>query len=299
MIEIENLWTRLERWARSNAPEMLSGLNPGASGEEIDQLEAKVNLTLPDALKSSLSIHNGEDDGSPSKVFAEFGAYLSTSQIAVEWAQRQNAAEQGDPYEERWTSELVRDGIISVSGPVVPMMYCNSWLPIMECNGDIFWALDFSPAEGGVAEQLIEVDWEGCSWKVIASSFEEFMGGYVGDLESGRYRIEDGRPTKTSEEISRALLDIEVQPTLDDLRLLSRGETVELVVAAMPDLDESGDLKIQFKIRGGTVLVTGQLSALQLTDAGHYKIKAIVSISGDQPALDVLEFQKLDFMGEA
>ena len=183
MHEIQDLWSRLEKWADANAPDILSDLNPGATADQIRALESELGLTLPDAFKTSLAVHNGEDDGWPCKVFVNRGAYLSTSRIVEEWRQRQESGEDLDEDPD----ELIRQDVITVEGPVQPKMFLTSWVPFLECNGDVFWAMDFSPAAGGRKGQIIEVDWESCSWKVVADSFVEFFENYVTALEEGEY----------------------------------------------------------------------------------------------------------------
>jgi cell wall assembly regulator SMI1 len=172
---------------------MLSDLNPGASAEQIRELESALGLTIPDSFRASLAVHNGENDGWPCKVFADRGAYLSTSRIVDEWKQRQQFGDNEDLEDN--ADELIEDNIITLIGPVKPKMFLAEWLPILECNGDVFWAIDFSPADGGTIGQVIEVDWESCSWKVVANSFVELLESYVVDLEAGRYVVRDGVPT--------------------------------------------------------------------------------------------------------
>ena len=107
--------------------------------------------------------------------------------------------ELSDSEEELDQEELSRNGIIVVVGAVKPNMFLKEWIPVMECNGDVFWALDLSPPEGGIVGQVIEVDWEGCSWKVVASSFSELLTSYASSLEAGEYRIVEGLPTQEDE----------------------------------------------------------------------------------------------------
>jgi len=196
MTDMKSLWSRLEKWGQANAPSMLEDLNPGANNEDIALLEQKFGQILPESLKACLRIHNGESDGWPCKVFADRGAFLSTSRIVDEWAQRLEISDSLGGDDEMDREAQIREGVIFVSGTVKPVMFDKAWIPIMECNGDVFWALDFNPADGGVEGQVIEVDWEGCSWTVIAHSFEKLMEDYVDDLESGAFRIDDGQPTK-------------------------------------------------------------------------------------------------------
>lgn len=183
MQDVENLWVRLEAWATDNAPHILSDLCSGATTDQVRTLETELDVSLPDSFKTSLAVHSGEDDGWPAKVFTDYGAYLSTSCIAEEWRQRQQFDEdiEGDP------EELIDQNVIMVDGPVKPKMFLTSWVPFLECNGDVFWDLDFSPAAGGKKGQVIEVDWEGNSWKVIADSFADFLENYVTGLERGEY----------------------------------------------------------------------------------------------------------------
>lgn len=193
MDTISSLWNRLEIWARTNAPEILEDLNAGASDEEIAALERSLQVTLPTSYKESLRIHNGESDGWPCKIFADRGAYLSTEGVLKEWNMRREFGEGSEL--EGTQEELVRDGIIEVSGPVQAKMFLPAWIPFLECNGDVFWAIDFSPAEGGASGQIIEVHWESCSWRVVADSFQALLDEYVSALERGDYTIQNGRPT--------------------------------------------------------------------------------------------------------
>ena len=194
---IEADWERIETWGSENAPRMLEDLNEGASADQISALEAELGLEVPDEFRRSLQVHDGESDGWPNKVFANRGAYLGTERILQEWQQR---LEFGigvlEDDEEQDREQQIRDGVISVVGPVKPDTFCKEWIPIMECNGDVFWALDLSPAEGGAPGQLIEVDWEACSWRVVANSFGEFLSSYASSLETGKYRIADGLPVE-------------------------------------------------------------------------------------------------------
>jgi cell wall assembly regulator SMI1 len=54
------LWGRLESWLKKNAPEVLDDLNPWASESEVLELETALGFNLPEDLKESLRIHNGQ-----------------------------------------------------------------------------------------------------------------------------------------------------------------------------------------------------------------------------------------------
>ena len=191
MQSVSELWRLLEQWGQENAPEMVSNLNPPATEEEILAAEKAVAFEFPDYYKQSLAIHNGESGWVP-RVFAEWGCHLSLERMVEEWTSRQQHASNEEF--EGVEQELISDGIISVTGPVQVRHYLPAWIPIMESNGDIFWAMDFAPASGGDMGQIIEVDWECNSWKVIAKSFPDFLSDYVTGLLNGRFELHEGLP---------------------------------------------------------------------------------------------------------
>ena len=199
---ITESWETIIEWGNRNAPEMLEDLNTGASEEQIAALEAELGQPIPSEFRESLLIHNGESDGWPCKVFANYGAYLGTESILENWKQRKEIAAEVGNYEDQMPDQeqQIRDGIIFVEGPVRPKLFLPEWIPIMDCNSDVFWALDMNPVEGGISGQIIAVDWEGCSWMVIADSFGSFIRNYAQELEDRAYRAVDGQPTKEEDE---------------------------------------------------------------------------------------------------
>lgn len=56
---------------------------------------------------------------------------------------------------------------------------------------EMYFDLDFDPAPGGIAGQVIEVDPENCSYQVLANSIEEYLAIYVNQLESGKYKVDE------------------------------------------------------------------------------------------------------------
>lgn len=130
-----------------------------------------------------LQLNNGENDGWPCKVFIDYGAFLPTTSIAAEWKQR-SAISQSSGLEDLDVEDLIAQNIMVVEGPVRPVMFDDAWIPFMDSNGDVFWAVDFNPAAGGNPGQIIEVDWESVSYKVIAPSFEAFLKAYLEQLKS-------------------------------------------------------------------------------------------------------------------
>lgn len=155
---IQDLWKRLEAWGEANAPTMLEDLNPGADHAEVVSLQDSLGIELPTAFVESLKIHNGESDGWPYKAFVGRGAYLTTDNILKYWNLRKEIAREMVAYKEE-----LKERVLEVEGPVKPVSFSPKWIPFMDCNSGIFWAMDFDPEDGGVVGQIIEVDFEGAS----------------------------------------------------------------------------------------------------------------------------------------
>jgi len=190
------LWQRLESWASENAPEMLKELNVGANDADIEALEKAFGHPLPASYRDSLKVHDGESDGWPSRVFADMGAYYSAVSALKDYNMYVSIGSHGTEFDESEVAEQIQNDVITVEGPVRPQTFSTDWLPIMNCNGDVFWALDFAPADGGHKGQIIQVDLECCYWAVVAPDFETFFRQYVSSLEAGDYEIQEGLATK-------------------------------------------------------------------------------------------------------
>lgn len=179
-MSIATLWQRLETWAERNAPEMLDELQGPATQVELEELEKRLQRTLPEDFKQSLLIHNGEDDGWPARVF-EHGAYLPVPGIYAQWKHLNFVAGE---------QEYVADDDEPVDQRIKPAFFREDWIPITDMNGDVIHAIDLDPGEGGVVGQIIHLDWEADVCEVVADSFTDFLEQYVQALEAGKIRIE-------------------------------------------------------------------------------------------------------------
>ncbi len=189
---IEAAWERIERWLGEHLPGALENLRGPATADALAGLESTLPLALPEGLRASLARHDGETDNGPPNATDHW--LLPADEIASHWTlQQQLAAQEGgaDDTPAFWKSQI-EDGIITVDGPVKPLVGSARWIPISSLNGDVIRYLDFDPAPGGTPGQVIEIDAECCSHRVLAESFAAFFERYADDLEAGRYRVEHG-----------------------------------------------------------------------------------------------------------
>ncbi len=255
---VAELWRRLESWAGENAPAMLRDLNPGADDAEIDALEKAFGHPLPAAYRDSLKTHNGESDGWPNRVFADMGAYHSTESALNDYNMCLKPRSRSDEIDESEVAELINEDVITVEGPVRPLSFSPDWLPIMNCNGDVFWALDYGPAEGGQKGQVIEVDLENCYWAVVSSNFETFFREYVSALEANEYEVQEGLPTRNPRDARDLAIDEALANSIsrDELESKAPGEIVRIVGCRSGRV--RGD-RCDMAINGGEVQLRGSL----------------------------------------
>jgi len=253
---------------------MLEDLNPGASDAQVAELQAALARELPEPFLQSLRVHDGESDGWPSKIMADMGACLPSNRIVEHWQMHRQIADQmaeqiGGRQSDEKIAELIRDNIITVEGPVSPETFNPAWVPFMDSNGDVFWALDFAPADGGNEGQVIRVDLEGCEWKVVASSFAEFFADYVQSLEAGEFEVSGGKVDA-----------FESAPGTEELRQVAPGTQVDIVGIRTGTV--AGD-RCELDIRGGTVRLRGSLRGSTFN-----QVLRVTIISGKRRGLGLL-----------
>ena len=66
-----------------------------------------------------------------------------------------------------------------------------AWLPFAELGGNAL-CLDFHPAEGGTAGQVIALNHETAGLRRLAPSLAEYLEAAADAFEAGRYELEDG-----------------------------------------------------------------------------------------------------------
>ena len=180
---MDDLWLRIERSIRSLGAS--GSFGPPASDTSILAAEAAFGVKLPDDLRSSLAIHNGDatkkagDEGWQSDgPFADF-ELLSLGSMLSEW--------------QVWQDSASKEGLEpKPEGPVKALWWNPLWIPFTVIGGSTWhYCIDLDPDEGGQPEQIIEIA-DDESWRrVIAPSFRSFLRGIAKDLEAGRYSLDD------------------------------------------------------------------------------------------------------------
>lgn len=160
---IESLWKAIDEQLLRKYPEYAEepSFLPAAIEKSIQGLESLLGVTLPDEYRNSLGIH----EGTASNVWLWDAVSLSGISTVIE--DRKAIAELVS-HPNNSGAELVPHG------PVRRCMFDALWIPFANDNG-IPICLDLNPLPGGVVGQIIYVDWEDGTVRVIANSFIDFL----------------------------------------------------------------------------------------------------------------------------
>jgi cell wall assembly regulator SMI1 len=188
--QVQQSWGRIVRWFQTHAPRALQHLYGPVAAHELAAAEQELGMAFPAALQALYQMHDGEDG--TVDIFPDRYRLLPVADCVQYWRwQKENANPRDHDLSEHAAAwhDWVAGGTCRIDGPVKPLAGSARWLPVLATpDGDPLRFLDFDPAPGGTAGQLIEVDLECCSWRVIVPSFLTFVHNYVDMLEQGSYR---------------------------------------------------------------------------------------------------------------
>jgi cell wall assembly regulator SMI1 len=163
-------WNQIEQSLSTKGCLDHMGLRPGASKSEIANLEEHLEVKLPDSLKAFLSIHDGQDEGRGSMIWVGLAGgqrLLSVREIRGRW--------------DDWCSiEFAEDSMASDPVGFIKPMYTNPlWIPLTEDFSGNHMGLDYDPDKKGASGQVIRFGRHEDPKRLIAGSFEDFVGKLV------------------------------------------------------------------------------------------------------------------------
>ena len=173
---VQEAWARLEIWSRQNVPGLLGVLNIGATSSEIVALEHTIKRSLPEDVRKSLSIHNGQHRQQLTGFVFNLDL-LDTVRIAEEWEIWAGLTDYNSEH---------RTDMVSFPSEAIELDYANSgWIPVTKSASGSFIAVDLVPGPAGSAGQVVNFGREEKLKCVLAASWGEFLLSYAKFLESG------------------------------------------------------------------------------------------------------------------
>lgn len=160
---LTGLLARLDKWLATHRTVYHTGLRPGATPEDLDQLEKEIGCLLPEALRSWLTWHNGQD---AETVGALEGRWIPMSTKEIAETKKERDANPTDGWQDTWVPFLDDD-----RGNYLCIDTHEPGHPLRECRE-------------GHAEN-----------PVVAPSLAAWLEGFLKGLEEGKYHEDPERGT--------------------------------------------------------------------------------------------------------
>jgi cell wall assembly regulator SMI1 len=172
---MDDVWARIEIWLSAHAPEILEILNKGTTTEDLEKLEHTLGYVLPDDLKTSLKIHNGQDQDAEG--FLDSWELLSVERMLGRWTFLKEFYDAGE----------FAENSVSIKGNLANEWWSPAWLPITDNGNGDYHYLDLTP--GSTYGHILTFwhDWE--ERKAESESFKDWLSQFATQLEAGLFEI--------------------------------------------------------------------------------------------------------------
>jgi cell wall assembly regulator SMI1 len=223
---VSHSWRRIDEWAEENYPELYDQLGEGATSNDLNELEHQLDCSLPQDIRQSLMIHDGQErGGTPTGII--FGSMLmDCEEIVQEWEtwRRVNSeflmatsaprtampskafgSDEASSSKQRVSSrpssqgsnpDEWRQNLLSKQTCVPPnsvqRAYAHAgWIPLVRDWGGNNLAVDLAPGPGGKWGQIILFGRDYDTKYVVARSWAAFLAVVADDLNSGKWYVDE------------------------------------------------------------------------------------------------------------
>lgn len=225
---VSHSWKKIERWTERNYEELYDQLGEGCTQNDINELEHELDCSLPQDVRESLSIHDGQERGGiPTGII--FGCMLlDCEEIVQEWsnwrkvndeylnarsqpqpeypikglnnASSSSAHQNQNPANKLWRQEL-QDRQDSQPPKAIQKAYAHpGWIPLARDWGGNNIAVDLAPGTLGKWGQVIMFGRDYDCKYVVARSWSHFLAIVADDLNSDKtFVVEESGELKLKE----------------------------------------------------------------------------------------------------
>ena len=230
---VSHSWGRIDRWMEDNYEELFENLGMGATINDVNELEHELDCTLPQDVRDSLQIHDGQErGGQPTGVV--FGCMLlDCEEIMQEWQQWRTvneayfgetksyeipqaplkafagssssaasmpvaqAQQSGNP---QWRQELLDKQDSQPSNAIQKTYAHPAWIPLARDWGGNNICVDLAPGPAGRWGQVILMGRDYDCKYVVSRSWAAFLATLADDMATDKWFIdEDSKELKLRE----------------------------------------------------------------------------------------------------
>lgn len=219
-------WNKIDRWADENYPELFDQLCEGCTTNDINELEHQLDCTLPQDVRQSLQVHDGQERGGMPTGIIFSSMLLDCEEIVQEWENWRKvnqeflleptfprpsaplkahagnssqastsaaASSSSAPTSPKtnWRQDLLARQT-SVPPNAIQKAYAHpAWIPLVRDWGGNNLAIDLAPGPKGHWGQVILFGRDYDTKYVVARSWAHFLGVVADDLSSGRWFVDE------------------------------------------------------------------------------------------------------------
>ncbi|KAF5711671.1 glucan synthesis regulatory [Fusarium globosum] len=237
---VAHSWRRIDAWADENYPELYDQLCEGATNNDLNDLEHQLDCSLPQDVRDSLMVHDGQERGGMPTGIIFSHMLLDCEEIVQEWdnwrtvnhqylletsinkpstpskafggsneasSSKQGAAAGGSPGP--WRQDLLSRQDCVPPNAVQKAYAHSSWIPLVRDWGGNNLAVDLAPGPGGQWGQIILFGRDYDTKYVVARSWAAFLAVVADDLNSGKWYVDE----ETNELKLREFKETRVEPS--------------------------------------------------------------------------------------
>ncbi len=163
-------------WMSTNRPKVLETFNPPAEEKDFVFLENLIDHQLSEDFKAFYLFMNGQDCAtvySSAIIEPESEGAYSISQIESTYKTLNDSMLH---LQSLYQLEVKRK---NVQTGIKALYWNTKWIPIIAVGNGDYYLMDLDPDIAGVAGQIIHYDHEGPIIKIVANSFNEWIGDFI------------------------------------------------------------------------------------------------------------------------
>lgn len=214
---VAHSWKKIDRWTEKNYTELYDNLCEGSTQNDINELEHELDISLPQDVRDSLAIHDGQERGGrPTGII--FGCMLLDCEEIVQEAKNWKIVNEeylsGGPRRQHYSSKGLSNGASSSSSQAQPnsrywrqelldrqesqppkaiqKAYAHpSWICLARDWGGNNIAVDLAPGPAGKWGQVILFGRDYDCKYVVARSWAHFLATVADDISSERVFVDE------------------------------------------------------------------------------------------------------------
>lgn len=219
---VSHTWKRIDRWLEDNYEELEENLCEGCTQNDVNELEHELDCSLPQDVRESLQIHDGQERGGRPTGVVFSCMLLDCEEIVQEWKQWARTNEEylreqqytyappqppikalaGSSAQARsasptssagsnWRAELLSRQDSQPPNAVQKAYVHPAWIPLARDWGGNNICVDLAPGPSGKWGQIILMGRDYDCKYVIARSWGAFLATLADDMASNKWFIDE------------------------------------------------------------------------------------------------------------